>query len=73
VESGYEANVQESNISPMAPKKRTPAKLTSVAIERLAGKALENPAALTHKQTQELGGSVLRHIQNQKKLKPKKS
>jgi hypothetical protein len=55
----------------MAPKKRPPAKLTSVAIERLAGKGLEDPAALTDTQTQRLAASVLRHIQEQKKLKPK--
>jgi hypothetical protein len=57
----------------MATKKRPPAKLTSVAIERLAGKGLEDPASLTDKQTQSLSASVLRHIQELKKLKPKKS
>jgi hypothetical protein len=56
----------------MAPKKRPPAKLTSVAIERLAGKGLEDPASLTDSQTQSLSASVMRHIQEQKKLKPKK-
>jgi len=52
--------------------KRPPAKLTSVAIERLAGKGLEDPSALTDKQTQQLAASVMRHIQEQKKLKPSK-
>jgi hypothetical protein len=53
--------------------KRQPAKITSVAIERLAGKGLKDPAALTDKQTQELAASVMRHIQELKKLKPQKS
>jgi hypothetical protein len=55
----------------MTPK-RPPAKITAVEIERLAGKGLEDPASLTDKQTQRLSASVLRHIQEQKKLKPKK-
>lgn len=58
-------------ISHMSPK-RPAAKLTSVEIERLAGKGLEDPAALTDKQTQKLAASVMRHIQEQKKLKPKR-
>jgi hypothetical protein len=52
--------------------RRPPAKLTAVEIERLAGKGLEDPASLTDKQTQKLSASVLRHIQEEKKLKPKK-
>ena len=32
---------------------------------------MEDPAALTDTQTQRLAASVLRHIQEQKKLKPK--
>jgi len=53
----------------MAPKKtRPPAKLTSVEIERLAGKGTENGGNLTDKEAQRLSASVLRHIQEQKKL-----
>ncbi len=54
-------------------QKRPPAKITSVEIERLAGRGLEHPAALTDKQTQKLAASVMRHIQEQKKLKRKNS
>lgn len=50
---------------------RPPAKLTSVEIERLAGLGTKEPEALTDKQTQKVCASVLRHIQEQKKL-PKK-
>jgi hypothetical protein len=49
--------------------KSAPAKVTSVEIERLAGVGLEDPSALTDKQTQKLAASVMRHIQEQKKLK----
>jgi hypothetical protein len=50
------------------PQTRPPAKLTSVEIERLAGLGTKEPGALTDKQTQKVCASVLRHIQEQKKL-----
>lgn len=53
----------------MASKKTRPAaKLTSVEIERLAGKGMKDGASLTAAQAQRLSASVMRHIQEQKKL-----
>ena len=37
--------------------------ITSARIKRLAGVATATPSKLTSKQTQELGASVLRHIE----------
>ncbi len=48
-------------------KKTTPPKephlITSPKIRHLAGEAVARPSKLTTKQTQELGASVLRHIE----------
>lgn len=49
------------------PKKTPPPKIvhpiTAPRIKRLAGVATTTPSKLTTKQTQELGASVLRHIE----------
>ena len=55
----------------MATKNRQPATLTSARIKHLAGLGLEDPAALSDRQTRELAGSVMRHIEKQKKEKEK--
>ncbi|HEV7611382.1 MAG TPA: hypothetical protein VGO37_05860 [Steroidobacteraceae bacterium] len=40
--------------------------LTSARVKHLAGIGLRTPSKLTNKQTQELAGSVERHIQRKK-------
>lgn len=42
---------------------KEPHPITSPTIKRLAGIATAKPSKLTTKQTQELGASVLRHIE----------
>jgi hypothetical protein len=46
-----------------SPPPKAPKPITSPAIKKLAGIATATPSKLTTKQTQELGASVLRHIE----------
>lgn len=45
------------------PPPKEPKPITSPRIKKLAGIATATPSKLTTKQTQELGASVLRHIE----------
>jgi hypothetical protein len=47
----------------------TPAPITSSRIKHLSGVGLATPSKLTNKQTQELAGSVLAHIEPRGKAK----
>lgn len=51
----------------MAKNPPTPPPITSPRIKHLAGVGLKTPSKLTNKQTQELAGSVERHIQRKPK------
>lgn len=44
--------------------------ITAPKIKKLAAKALEKPSTLTTAETQELGASVMRHIEPRKGGKP---
>lgn len=54
----------------MAPLKRPPAPLTSPKIKTIASEGLRAPSTLTNKQIQELGASVMAHIEPRANSKP---
>ena len=48
---------------------KTPSPITSQKIKHLAGEALKTPSTLSNKEIQELGASVMAHIEPRKKKK----
>lgn len=56
--------------APAPPPKKIVPPITDPKIKSIASKATRDPAKVTDKQTQELGASVMRHIEPRKGGKP---